>query len=59
MKSRFKAITETLTALTLINYQDLPTTYALEDSGEIPWTRDSLICSDKNMVFRFALRSMR
>lgn len=59
MKSGFKAITETLTALTLIDYQDLPTTYSLEDSSEIPWVRDSLICSDKNMVFRFALRFMK
>lgn len=59
MKTEFKAISEILTALTLIDRQDLPTIYTLEDSGEILGVRDSLVCSDENMIFRFALGFMK
>lgn len=59
MKSRFKTTRETLTALTLIDHQDLPTAYTLEDSSEIPGVRDCLIRSDENMVFWFALPFMK
>lgn len=59
MKTRFEVVKETPTALTLINHQDLPTAYTLENSSEIPRVRESLVCRDENMVFRFTFRFMK